>query len=49
MAEDLRELRQAVVIAEYNMRQAARDDLLTPAGPFADDRQPRGELPRPAR
>jgi predicted nucleotide-binding protein len=44
MAEDLRELRQAVEIAEYNMGQAARDHLLTPGGPFADDRSLAGNF-----
>ncbi len=44
MAEDLRELRQAVVIAEYNMGQAARDDQLTLGGPFADDRSLAGNF-----
>jgi predicted nucleotide-binding protein len=44
MAEDLRELRQAVVIAEYNMGQAARDHVLTLGGPFADDRSLAGNF-----
>ncbi len=39
MAVDLRELRQGVDIAEYNMRQVISSaGMLTPRGPFADDR-----------
>jgi predicted nucleotide-binding protein len=44
MAEDLRELRQAVEIAEHNMSQAVTGDLLAPAGPFADDRSLAGNF-----
>ena len=40
MAVDLRELRQGVDIAEFNMSQVISSaELLTPHGPFADDRQ----------
>ena len=40
MAADLRELRQGVDIAGFNMSQVVSgDELLTPQGPFADDRQ----------
>jgi predicted nucleotide-binding protein len=40
MAADLRELRQGVDIAEYNMSQVISSaGLLTPRGPFADDRK----------
>ena len=39
MAADLRELRQGVDIAQYNMSQVASSpELLAPQGPFADDR-----------
>jgi predicted nucleotide-binding protein len=39
MAADLRELRQGVQIAEFNMSQViSSPELLTPQGPFADDR-----------
>ena len=39
MAADLRELRQGVDIAEFNMSQVVSSaELLTPQGPFADDR-----------
>jgi hypothetical protein len=39
MAADLRELRQGVEIAEYNMKQVVNlDEMLAPKGPFADDR-----------
>ena len=39
MAADLHEVRQAAEIADYNMGLAiSAADLLTPAGPFADDR-----------
>ncbi len=39
MAVDLRELRQGVDIAGYNMAQLVSSaELLTPQGPFADDR-----------
>lgn len=39
MAADLRELRQGVDIAEYNMGQVVSNaELLTPAGPFTDDK-----------
>jgi predicted nucleotide-binding protein len=37
MAADLRELRQAVEIAEHNMGRAVGGLPLSPAGPFADD------------
>lgn len=40
MAADLRELRQGVDIAGFNMSQVVSgDELLTPQGPLADDRQ----------